>query len=777
MNRKRGLWLSALLCCVLQSGYGQWVLAGPYDTVSVPAGFVRLEAAPGNSLHAVGLKPFSGSLDDVMAGQLKGGLTEAQADKILKWNPAAQAYVGAFKADGTGDPAKDGKWFSDTGVWEKSPLTLAPGEAFWIVNRSYAGQSVFIAGEVVADAIGSVSFQPGLTLFAYPFSSAIALNSTRLAASGAYADRKSTLSDTVNDPDGGDTQWLKKSGKTSSNAIWCEISGVKSAKVLKTGEGFWYRRRASRGFTWTENRPYEFPFGVFAGAPRIVKVAGSPGGAVLTIDTAAFPAGKLDVFCKDFAADAVLSLTSGWKMAVAGLAVQGAAAMTWTDTGSDTRPPVQAVQTRIYLAARGDIDSDGDGLADAREHLVTGTRPGVADTDGDGLNDGWEVEHGTNPLIKDTPAPAKIKGMRVSPGYYYGGPYSGMNADAVADLIVRTSAAWGCNALYVKAFTAPYGTYWANPTTPYLTQEGGLGAQDLMRKLVARGHQSGLKVYAWVELNRSKTAWNANPAWRQKAADGTDFNPGEYLISIYHPDVVAWTQSVAGELLDMGVDGIDMAECDLGVWGTGATYDAAANTRYLSAYPNGQLGDANWVAFRKQVVTDWHGAIGRMAHARGREFHVTYMWNAYTDGTLWSESYLADRVGFSFNGMLELPADARPDYLLAELMWQSQEARYAQGTFTAAWTQSATEQFRAFVNGRAKAVVHVEASTSVGAITVQPMPADIELSLSLALSGSDGADIYDHDILYRTLYAVNGVTATWGATAVSNVFNGVAAPQ
>jgi hypothetical protein len=109
-------------------------------------------------------------------------------------------------------------------------------------------------------------------------------------------------------------------------------------------------------------------------------------------------------------------------------------------------------------------------------------------------------------------------------------------------------------------------------------------------------------------------------------------------------------------------------------------------------------------------------------------------------------------------------------------MWQSQEARYAAGTFSASWTASATAQFVDFVAGRSKAVAHVEASTIIGTTTVVPQPGDIETSLALGLNGSDGVDIYDFDILYRTLYTVNGVTATWGATAVSNVFNNVTVP-
>lgn len=50
----------------------------------------------------------------------------------------------------------------------------------------------------------------------------------------------------------------------------------------------------------------------------------------------------------------------------------------------------------------GDVDSDDDGLTDARETAL-GTDPFAADTDGDTLSDGDEVEfYGTDPLRRDT---------------------------------------------------------------------------------------------------------------------------------------------------------------------------------------------------------------------------------------------------------------------------------------------------------------------------------------------------------------------------------------
>ena len=44
------------------------------------------------------------------------------------------------------------------------------------------------------------------------------------------------------------------------------------------------------------------------------------------------------------------------------------------------------------------LDSDLDGLADTLEETQFGTDPLDPDTDGDGMSDGWEVEHGLNPL-------------------------------------------------------------------------------------------------------------------------------------------------------------------------------------------------------------------------------------------------------------------------------------------------------------------------------------------------------------------------------------------
>ncbi|MGI6495775.1 MAG: hypothetical protein ACOX5G_06765 [Kiritimatiellia bacterium] len=46
-------------------------------------------------------------------------------------------------------------------------------------------------------------------------------------------------------------------------------------------------------------------------------------------------------------------------------------------------------------------DSDGDGITDAGEKWMHGTRFDLADSDGDGMPDGWEVANGLDPLAAD----------------------------------------------------------------------------------------------------------------------------------------------------------------------------------------------------------------------------------------------------------------------------------------------------------------------------------------------------------------------------------------
>jgi Matrixin/Bacterial TSP3 repeat len=61
-------------------------------------------------------------------------------------------------------------------------------------------------------------------------------------------------------------------------------------------------------------------------------------------------------------------------------------------------------------------DSDGDGLADADETLITGTDPNDKDSDGDGLGDGVEVVNRMNPLDADMDKDGVKDGAEIAAG-------------------------------------------------------------------------------------------------------------------------------------------------------------------------------------------------------------------------------------------------------------------------------------------------------------------------------------------------------------------------
>ena len=80
-----------------------------------------------------------------------------------------------------------------------------------------------------------------------------------------------------------------------------------------------------------------------------------------------------------------------------------------TQTARTTTQPQTAT-----TADPADIDSDNDGLSDAREQALS-TEPNNPDTDGDGLADGSEVnEYGTDPTVADTDEDGLADGSEVN---------------------------------------------------------------------------------------------------------------------------------------------------------------------------------------------------------------------------------------------------------------------------------------------------------------------------------------------------------------------------
>ena len=469
------------------------------------------------------------------------------------------------------------------------------------------------------------------------------------------------------------------------------------------------------------------------GSVRMSELRLPPGPVTLSLRSDRTNATEWQVFSADGPLTALV-----WSAVSSNLSLPTNTVVEWQDARSIPASPLE----RYYALGSAD-DDDGDELSSGTEFFIHRTDWQARDSDADGYGDGEEIQNGVDP--NDPASPRKPKSMRVDFGLYYPSESYGGSTEGVVSLIVSNAVSWGVDTIYAKAFSHEYGTFWKDPTNAYLFHEGGHGANDVLRKFILRAHQHGIRVVAWVQPAIAFAgAWQANSGWRMQSRDGGDFDPGRRLLSPFNTDVVRWVGDTMNEILDLGVDGLDVAETDYGGWGTNATYDAAANAAYFQKYPAGTLGDADWRQLRIDVLTtNVYGPIGEWARAKGKEFHVTYTWTAASNGSLFADSDIAGNTGFSFEDVLNLPAAAQPHVVQAELIWQQWADTYgAPAAFPPAWTFAAATDFVARVDRRALPVVHVEATPFGG---VAPTAGQFQQSLQCALSNVlCGADFYDH---------------------------------
>jgi hypothetical protein len=94
--------------------------------------------------------------------------------------------------------------------------------------------------------------------------------------------------------------------------------------------------------------------------------------------------------------------STGWYVASSNLSTAGTNSLWWVDTSLASN-----ILTRFYRVGNADLDSDVDGLTDARESFMWGTNPTNDDSDADGFSDYQEIVLvKTDPNNDDTNKPA-----------------------------------------------------------------------------------------------------------------------------------------------------------------------------------------------------------------------------------------------------------------------------------------------------------------------------------------------------------------------------------
>lgn len=311
----------------------------------------------------------------------------------------------------------------------------------------------------------------------------------------------------------------------------------------------------------------------------------------------------------------------------------------------------------------------------------------------------------------------KLRGLRVDTAYFYE-LYPNLSVAQITQKFMTEIKSSAVNTLFIYAYNPVFGALY--PTDyPYTITEGNYGQENILKALTLVAKSYGLKVIAVVPVNNFKSVWDKNPLWRSKTIEDQDYIPGKdiYLLSAWHPEFRDWLRGFYTDLLEKNpeIDGIEAVEPFIDYnWFGEADYNPFANMVYKVAFPNGELGDANWNSLRAQGLTDLIGIMNSIAHLFAKTTYLVQTWPAKVDGRLFSNAEIKSNIGLDFDGVLNLKNPERPDFIMAEFMWQQWAAEYGFGVFSEEWTRQAALNFMKFVDSRANVVVHLEISPFSG---------------------------------------------------------------
>ncbi len=355
---------------------------------------------------------------------------------------------------------------------------------------------------------------------------------------------------------------------------------------------------------------------------------------------------------------------------------------------------------------------------------------------------------------------------------------AGKNSGDIATQIVDDAVSWGVNTLYARPLSSVYGTFWSNPTNQYLFHETGHGANNILGSLITYAHQKNQKVIAWMQpVSAFTNAWAANPDWRYKEYDG-DYAPSGFCeLSPFNTNALNWIEDMLDEVIDQGVDGIDIAETDYAIYDdnltNALTYDTAATNLYFERFPSGNLGDDDWFSLREEVLTsNIYARLGSLIRNRGVEYHVTYTWDAINNtGELVPAEDLAISTGFNFDKIMNIKDEDRPNMVIVELIWQS-EAKLDTypSIFNPEWTVGVAKDYVEFVDGRVLPCIHPEITRKEIDLNWYPSLSQFEDTMYYSVTNTAGCDFFIHDLALQNQYLTNGTPTSYGWSAVSNAF-------
>ncbi len=197
-------------------------------------------------------------------------------------------------------------------------------------------------------------------------------------------------------------------------------------------------------------------------------------------------------------------------------------------------------------------DTDGDGLSDFDEVKVHGTDPLNPDTDGDGLPDGWEVEHGFDPLSDGGLAHGLVARWTFNEGAGTTA-FNHVSADWPGRLVAMVESNWGIG-------RGGGGALWFDGTNDYVAVDQGGGA-------VVTGAPFTVMATVWQDpagtssfptvisdgQHLGGSLWPGYIVRYQKSFNNLVGLAGNSNAPVYGPAAVEWAPANAGRWVDVAL--------------------------------------------------------------------------------------------------------------------------------------------------------------------------------------------------------------------------------
>jgi hypothetical protein len=347
-------------------------------------------------------------------------------------------------------------------------------------------------------------------------------------------------------------------------------------------------------------------------------------------------------------------------------------------------------------------------------------------------------------------AALSIKGVGFDPAAYEG---SGVGARELAELLSTRWAKNGINTVFVYAYNVDTGA--AYRTNYRGARMGELGKQGLLGHLIRACHQKGVKVVAWFYSGRDKEMWRKHPEWREKRADGSNYNPPlldtKYFLCARNPEFRRWWLGLLEDLARRhpDLDGIEVSEPIYNWWGSEACYCGVCRREFARRFPGERPGGEAWRRFRAEALTEFlHESVAQISR-HDMESYVMTVPDCWDNGAILSAERQARETGFDLEGLLA--GKQAPTYVNFEVIWQQwakiAEKVHGEKTFNPEWAGEATAELIRRVEGRGHVLVHVE-MTDFGRFR---MGAElIEKTIDrIAEARPGGVDCYDSAALDR----------------------------